>query len=121
MEEDDSNPPVACSLTEAEVDARTDQARELLDAYREAFEAEDELTLAFDGVTTSLPAVAAFVERERECCAFADYSIEVSPPYEETRLTITGPDGTVGLFRRGLVAVLEGEQPTTGTQPSTGT
>lgn len=115
MEEKDSNPPVACSLTEAEADTRADQARELLDAYRGAFEAEDGLTLAFDGVATSLPAVAAFVERERECCAFADYRIEVSPPYEETRLTITGPDGTVDLFGRGLVAVLEGEQPSAGT------
>lgn len=110
MEEDHSNPPVACSLTGAEVDARADRARELLDAFRETTEAEDGLTLAFDGVATSLPAVAEFVEQERECCAFVDYRIEVSPPYEETRLTITGPDGTVDLFRRGLVAVLEAEQ-----------
>lgn len=108
MEEDDSNPPVACSLTEADVDARADQASELLATYRETTEREGGITLAFDGVAESLPAVATFVERERVCCSFADYRIEVSPPYEETRLTITGPDGTVDLFRRGLVAVLEG-------------
>lgn len=88
---------------------RTFGVDERLSTYRETTDREDGLTLVFDGVTETLPAVAAFVERERECCAFATYRVEVAPPYEETCLTIRGPDGTVETFRRGLVAVLEGD------------
>ena len=46
---------------------------------------------------------------ELQCCAFAEYEITVAPPYEETVLTITGPDGTRQMFHDGLVNRLEAE------------
>lgn len=38
---------------------------------------------------------------------FPEYEITVSPPYEETMLSITGPDGTLQMFREGLIERLE--------------
>ncbi len=57
----------------------------------------------------SLLTVAQFTASELQCCAFADYEITVSPPYEETVLTITGPDETRQMFRDGMVDQLEVE------------
>jgi hypothetical protein len=65
------------------------------------------VTIAFEGVTKTLPTVAAFVEAEHECCPFADYQIKTAPPYETTELTITGPDGTGELFHKELVGMLK--------------
>lgn len=79
----------------------------LADTYEGVEEREDGVTLVFDGTDEALAAAATFVKHEHRCCAFADYTIEVSPPYETTRLTVTGPEGTATMFRDGLAARLE--------------
>jgi hypothetical protein len=62
----------------------------------------------FEGTDEVLMAVAEFTSNELECCSFAEYSIEVSPPYEETRFTVTGPEGAKELLGEGLIEELEG-------------
>lgn len=110
MNENDSNPPVACRMTPEQVEARPDALRgPLADAYAGVEEHDDGITLLFDGTEEALRAVATFVSHEHQCCAFADYTIDVSPPYETTRLTITGPEGTKTMFHDGLVPLLEAE------------
>lgn len=110
MSENDSNPPVACTLTETGEEERSGHVRSVLAAsYTEAKERNDGYTLLFDDTDESLAAIATFVADERQCCSFAEYNIDVSPPYEETRLTITGPDGTKTMFREGLIDRLEAE------------
>lgn len=74
----------------------------LADSYEGFEERDDGVTLVFDGTDEALAAAATFVRHEHQCCAFADYRIEVSPPYERTRLTVTGPEGTATMFRDGL-------------------
>lgn len=107
---DDSTPPVACTLTEGQDEERYDEIRPtLVSRYRDAAELTDGYRLRFAGVAGTAVALARFVSLERECCAFADYEIAVSPPYEETRLRITGPEGTKALFGEGLVDLLEAE------------
>lgn len=109
--EDDSQPPVACTITRERVEERTDwMTEELLPAYAGHDEREDGVTVRFEGATETLQHVARFVAEEKECCAFADYRIDVSPPYEETRLTITGPEGTKEMFYEEFVGRLEGEE-----------
>lgn len=41
------------------------------------------------------------------CCSFAEYDLSVSPPYEETVLAMSAPEGTRKLFREGFIERLE--------------
>lgn len=110
---DEETPPVACTLTEGQDEERYDEVRPtLVSRYRGAAELADGYTLRFAGVEETVLALARFVSLERRCCAFAEYEIAVSPPYEETRLRITGPDGTKAMFGEGLVDLLETEAGT---------
>lgn len=108
MSENDSNPPVACTLTEAEDEERPDQVESvMISTYIGAEERRDGYTLRFEGTDEALLATAEFISNELVCCSFAEYSLQVSPPYEETHLVIEGPDGTKEIFEDGLVDKLE--------------
>lgn len=97
----------ACSLSEQAVQSRrAELRRSLSDRYLGVTSEDGALAIRFEGVAETLPAVAAFVERERDCCAFATYDITVEPPYEATRLVVSGPEGTADLFREEVTAVL---------------
>ena len=110
MSQNDSERAVACTLTEEEERERTEEVRSLLATHYTRFEErENGLDIRFDGTDESLQAVARFTSNELQCCAFAGYKITVSPPYEETVLTATGPEGTRQIFREGLVKRLEEE------------
>lgn len=100
-------PPVACELTPDVATAQTERIGELAALYDRAEEVADGYALHFEGTEESLAAVAEFVATELQCCSFAEYAIETAPPYEETTLTITGPEGTKQLFGDGLVGLLE--------------
>lgn len=108
MSENDPTPPVACTLTPEQAAARPPEVLSTLAGrYRGSETREHGVTVRFDGTDEAPVAAARFAANELECCSFADYRIEVTPPYEETRLTITGPDGTGEMFGEGLVALLE--------------
>lgn len=110
MSHNDFDPPVACTLTDAEYDDRTDEVRATMtDAFARAEEQRDGYTLYFEGTDEPLVALAAFTSNELECCSFAEYAIEVSPPYDETRFTVTGPAGAKELLGEGLIEELESE------------
>lgn len=112
MNPNDSTPEVACTLPEERERERTERVRSELGPNYAGFEAcDDGLAIRFEGTDESLLAVARFTADELNCCAFAEYEIALSPPYEETVLTITGPDGTRRMFREGLVDRLETEAP----------
>lgn len=113
MSRDDSVPAVECTLAEQEEASRAAAAEtSLIPHYEGADERENGVTVRFDGSEEALLGLAAFVADERECCSFADYRIEHSPPYDEVRLTVTGPDGTRALFGEGLIGRLERESAT---------
>jgi hypothetical protein len=99
MSEDTETPPVACQLTDEQEAERSEAVRRtIIVHYLGAEERANGYTIRFKGTDDTLPAVASFTASELQCCSFANYTISVSPPYEETRLTITGPEGTKGLF-----------------------
>lgn len=109
MSQNDSTPEVACTLTEDEMRERSEVVRSrLVESYVGFDGLEDGVRIRFEGTDETLPAVAEFAAAELRCCAFAEYEISTSPPYDGTILTITGPDGTRALFRDGLVERLEG-------------
>jgi hypothetical protein len=109
MSENQPTPAVACTLPEEQERERSEQKFQILvSTYEGIKEHDDGYTFLFDGTDEALSAVAAFVANELRCCSFAEYTIDVSPPYEKTRLTVTGPDGTKEVFG-GLVEKLESE------------
>ena len=112
MSQNDSPRDVACTLTEKQEKERSEEAHSrLITNYIGFEEPENGLKIRFEGTEESLLAVAEFTSSELKCCAFAEYEITVSPPYEETVLTITGPEGTRQTFRGGLIDRLEAEAP----------
>lgn len=107
MAEDDPKPAIDCSLSsEQEVERAEQLSRTLGTVYLRSEDQDQGLTLVFEGTDDTLTAVATFVADELKCCSFADFSIEVTPPFEKTRLRITGPKGTTTMFREGLLPVL---------------
>lgn len=103
--------PVACTLTDRQNEERSIQVRSsLVSHYVGAEKLIGGYTLRFDGAEEALLAVASFTVNELQCCSFAEYTIDVSPPYGETRLTITGPERTKAMFGEGLVDQLEAEK-----------
>lgn len=110
MSQNDSERVVACTLTEEEEKERSEEVQALLISHYSGYEERDNgLDIRFAGTNESLQAVARFTANELQCCSFAEYDITVSPPYDETVLTVTGPDGTREMFREGLVERLEAE------------
>lgn len=110
MSQPDSEREVACTLTkEQEADRREAVRTRLIEHYLGYEEHETGVVVRFDGTDESLKALAEFTANESQCCSFAEYELTVTPPYEETRLTVTGPDGTRELFRDGLIDRLEVE------------
>lgn len=110
MSQNDSEPAVACTLTEEQEAERTEDVRaKLIDRYLGYEERENGVVVRFEGTDGSLEALAEFTSKELQCCSFAEYEITVAPPYEETHLTVTGPDGTKELFHDGFVDRLESE------------
>lgn len=99
---DDETPPVVCRIDELDGQDREERAEqaetEMASRYIGADEREDGYAFRFTGTDGTLEALARFVRDEHECCAFASYRIEIEPPYEETLLVITGPEGTKDLF-----------------------
>ena len=110
MGQNDPARKVACTLTEEQEAERSEEVRSLLISYYIGYkDREDGLEIRFKGTDDSLQAVAQFTSDELQCCSFAEYDITVSPPYEETVLSVTGPEGTRRMFREGLVERLEAE------------
>lgn len=99
MVKDDDFGPVACTLTTEEEAERAEAVHQtLVSRYLGTMEQSEGYTFRFTGSVPALDAVATFVSNELQCCSFATYTIEIEPPYEETRLTVSGPEGTKGLF-----------------------
>lgn len=110
MPDKDDTPAVACTLTEDQLAERPEEIRAVLvENHDRAEEQPDGYTHVFAGTDETFTAVSTFVANEHECCSFAEYTISVSPPYNESRLTITGPEGTKDLFGEQFIENLDNE------------
>ena len=112
MSQHDSARDVTCTLTEEQENERSEEVRSRLISHYIGYEERDDgVDVQFAGTDESLKAVAQFISNELVCCSFAEYEIKVSPPYDETILSIRGPDGTREMFLEGFVERLETESP----------
>jgi len=61
--------------------------------------ADAALRLTFDLTDGSIARIASVIERERRCCPFLDFVLEIPAAADSVTLTVSGPDGTSELFR----------------------
>lgn len=88
-------PALACTLGPDEMRARRD---ELLPGLVEEAVTTESLDggvrWRFDGGRTSVTRIASVIERERSCCGFLRFRVEVEPGRGAIILEVTGPEGT---------------------------
>lgn len=105
--------PIACDLTAIEDDVR-DQHRQ---AAETVFEAIDGLRELPDGYAFRLPAdteviakAGAFVSRERLCCPFFHFTLDVEADQGPVWLTLTGRDGVKEYVEEAVLPYWEVEE-----------
>lgn len=87
--------PVACSLTNAELqERRRGVLQKLRSAVDEVLETEDGYVYQFPSKAVAITELANLVELEHECCPFLKFRLTVEPGDAPLRLEITGPQGT---------------------------
>lgn len=109
MSQNGSARDVTCTIDEdKELPEREERIKSNLVPHYEGYEeSESDLAVRFAGTDETVTAVAQFMANELICCSFAEYDLSVAPPYDETVLTMRGPDGTRDMFREGFVGRLE--------------
>lgn len=101
-----SDPPsLACDLTALPPDQREHHvavARELFAAVAEVRDLPDGHAFRLPAETQYLTLAAEFISRERLCCPFFTFALEVSPARGPFWLRITGPEGAKEIFTAEL-------------------
>ena len=101
-----TEPPIACTLTEAEMAARRVEvvalARDLVSADAQGTHA----VLRFRRAPATRERVAAFVAAESRCCAFLRMELRDDP--DAMTLTIDGPAGAEGVLGELVAALAAG-------------
>ena len=90
-----SDPPIACTLSH---EARRCRLGELLPALATRACIVEPMTngvrLVFDTTPGLLADVASVIERERVCCRFLRFVVDLAPDQGSVVLELSGPDGT---------------------------
>jgi len=87
--------PIACTLTEAELRAGRDELLPGVVASATARrELPDGLRLELAPSSEQLRRVASLIDRERQCCRFLTFRLEVGAEGAPFVLDVTGPPGT---------------------------
>lgn len=99
-----SQPPIACSLTDADLAARRSNLfGRVLSLATGRTLTGDRLELRFPGSDEALELVVEVLRAERECCRFLRFEMVAEPDLGPLRLVVSGPSGT-GDFLRSLLA-----------------
>lgn len=84
--------PVACTLTPDQLrDGAADLLPGLVGAARAVVWLPDGVRLTFDAADGLLARIAAVIERERGCCPFLRFTLDVAPGHGPVTLEVTGP------------------------------
>ena len=90
-----TTPPVACTLTPGEMHCQAAELLPGLTARAESGEwTEIGMELRFIPTSANLAAVTKAIDRERECCAFLTFRLDVPAVHGEFVLAVSGPTGT---------------------------
>jgi len=87
--------PIACSLNDDELAARSAFVRrELLAGVVERQELDNGYAFRFPGAGNWHVNVAEFVASERQCCSFFHFELTFEPGLGSIWMKLTGPEGT---------------------------
>lgn len=90
-----SHPPIACTLSAHEQGCEAEQLLPGLARDAESVQSVPSgIRLAFSAHDGLVPRIAAVIERERQCCQFMRFRLELSPALGPIVLVIDGPPGT---------------------------
>jgi hypothetical protein len=101
--------PLTCILDTIPVEDRADHlagSARLLGALPTAYPPEGE-GLEFELSADRLAGVTGFIERERRCCPFLSFRLQLPSWSASLRLSITGPAGTRALLSTTFSPVSE--------------
>ena len=103
MPDDSMDIPVACSLTDAELEVRGDENADLFAHAREVEELADGYRFAFPADDSGVPALLRFILAERACCPFFTFELQFPSPHQVVWVAIRGNEEAKGIVRDGLV------------------
>jgi hypothetical protein len=95
--------PVACILTEVELEVRGDENAELFAHARVVEELADGYRFAFSADDSGVPALLRFILAERACCPFWTFELQFPSPHQFVWLAIRGNEEAKAIVRDGLV------------------
>lgn len=95
-------PPLACTLSPDQLRCQTAELLPGLSRRSERGEyGADGLCLWFAATSENLEAILGAIDKERTCCAFLTFRVDVPATGAPVRLCVSGPPGTVD-FLAGL-------------------
>ncbi len=104
--------PVACSLTDAELEVRGDENADLFAHARAVEELPDGYRFAFPADDDGVPALLQFILAERACCPFFTFELLFPAPHQVVWVTIRGNEEAKGIVRDGLVPKVRAQSVT---------
>jgi len=96
--------PVACSLTETELEVRGDENAELFAHARAVEELADGYRFSFPADDDGIPALVRFILAERACCPFFTFELTFPSPHENVWLAIRGREGVKEIVRDAVMS-----------------
>ena len=101
--------PIACNI-EAILETERDQhealSRTVFSKAQEIIELDNGYEFVFP-VDVLLP-LAEFISRERLCCPFWDFNLNLAPASEQIRVRLTGPEGVRGILKDTMTQLAAG-------------
>ena len=96
------NIPLACNMnvfTSAERASHMLNTAQLSQAVQNIQEVENGFEFNFPNETEVITSLGEFISKERLCCPFLEFTLEVTQTDEPISLTLTGPEGTPEFLR----------------------
>jgi hypothetical protein len=94
--------PLACNMsvfTLAERELHVQTTRELFQSLQAIRNTEHGYEFSFPSSSEIITSMAEFISRERLCCPFLEFTLQLPPGDEPITLLLTGPEGTQDFLR----------------------
>lgn len=101
--------PIACDLSaikEDELDEHKENSR-IFESVEETHELEDGYAFCLPAETETIEQAGAFISRERLCCPFFHFELEVKPEHGPVCLKVKGGGRVKQFIKENIIAQLE--------------
>lgn len=106
----DDNTPIACEITaidETERQRHNQNALAVFSSVREIKELPDGYRFRLPTDTDIITKAGVFISRERLCCPFFNFTLEVTPGHGPVWLNLTGREAVKSYTRENIVSQLK--------------